>query len=235
MKESKEIRLRIKDYPENQRPYERLEKFGAKALSDAELMAIIIKTGTKQQTSLEVANMILKLDEQKEGLSFLNHLSLQELCSVKGIGRVKALQIMTVIELSKRICSGAKNSKVIISSPGDISRCFLPEMQFLKQEEIRVALLNVKNVILKVCTLAVGGLNQASIEAREVYKEPIKAGAASIILVHNHPSGDPKPSKEDLVFTKRIMQSGEMLGIKLLDHVVIGAGNYISMKEQGLI
>jgi len=228
-------RLRIKDIPENERPYERLEKFGAQALSNAELLAIIIKAGTREETSLDISQRLLRLDEEGEGLTFLNAIALEELRSIKGIGKVKAIQIKAIVEFSKRFSTGCKNTRAVITSPEDISRLVMQEMRCLKQEELRILVLNSKNVVLKICTAALGGLNSSGVEAREVFKEAVKSGAASIALVHNHPSGDPSPSKEDIIFTKRIAEGAQTLGIKMLDHVIIGDGIFVSLKERNLI
>lgn len=227
-------KLKIKDLPENERPYERLQKYGPQVLSNAELMAIIIKTGTKNETSIDIARRLLKMDEEEIGLAFLNHLSLEELQNVRGIGKVKAIQIKAVMELAKRISSTGTSNRAVIKSPDDVSRFLMEEMRCLKQEEFRILILNTRNCVMKTCTIAVGGLNVSSVEVREVFKEPIRSGAASIILVHNHPSGDPTPSKDDIQFTKRITEGGEIIGIKILDHIVIGDGTYVSLKERGL-
>ena len=229
-----ENKMTIKDLPEAERPYERLQKHGPNVLSNAELLAIIIKTGTRNETSVDVARRLLNLDEEKQGLAFLNYLSLEELKKVKGIGNVKAIQIKAIIELAKRISSTTRGDKVIVKSPDDVCKHLMEEMRNLKQEEFRILLLNTKNCIMKACVIAVGGLNSSAVEVREVFKEPIRSGCASIILSHNHPSGDPEPSKDDILFTKRIAEGGELIGIKVLDHIIIGDGSYTSLKEKGL-
>ncbi|MGE5473388.1 MAG: RadC family protein [Ignavibacteriales bacterium] len=228
-------RLRIKDIPEDERPYERLVKYGAQALSNAELLAIIIKTGTKEETSLGVAQRLLKLDEESEGLTFLNSIAFEELQSIKGIGKVKAIQIKAIVELSNRLYANRKNGRVVVTTPEDVSRIVMQEMRCLKQEELRVLVLNSKNTVLKTHVAALGGLNTSAIEAREVFKEAVRSGAAGIILVHNHPSGDPQPSKEDILFTKKIAGGAQTLGIKMLDHIIIGDGIFVSFKEKNLI
>jgi DNA repair protein RadC len=227
-------RLKMKDLPDSERPYERLQKYGAHVLSNSELLAIIIKTGTKDETSVEMAQKLLKMDNESVGLSFLHNISLEQLKKVKGIGNVKAIQIKAVMELAKRISSTFNNERVVIKTPTDVSGHLMEEMRYLKQEELRTLLLNTKNCILKSCTIAIGGLNVSAVESREVFNEAIKAGSASIILVHNHPSGDPAPSKEDIAFTKRIAEGGEILGIKVLDHIIIGNGIFVSLKERGI-
>ena len=226
-------RLKMKDLPDSERPYERLQKYGAHVLSNSELLAIIIKTGTKDETSVEMAQRLLKMDHESVGLSFLHNISLEQLKKIKGIGNVKAIQIKAVMELAKRISSTFNNERVVIKTPTDVSGHLMEEMRCLKQEELRTVLLNTKNCILKSCTIAIGGLNVSAVESREVFNEAIKAGSASIILVHNHPSGDPAPSKEDIAFTKRIAEGGEILGIKVLDHIIIGNGAFVSLKERG--
>lgn len=227
-------KLRIKDLPENERPYERLQKFGPDMLSNAELLAIIIKTGTKGETSVDIARRLLIKDEEGIGPAFLNYLSLEELVGIKGIGKVKAIQIKALLELAKRIHSTRRTGKVTIKSPEDVCKYLMEEMRRLKQEQLRILVLNTKNHILKECTVAVGGLNKSSVEIREVFKEPIKIGAASVILIHNHPSGDPEPSGDDILITRRIAKGGEMMGINVLDHIIIGDGSYTSLKEKGL-
>lgn len=228
-------RLRMKDVPEDERPYERLEKYSAKALSNAELLAIIIKTGTREETSLDVAKRLLGLDDQREGLTFLNEMTLEELQRIKGIGKVKAIQIKAIIEFSKRLSASRKSKSVNVKCPEDISRLVMEEMRCLKQEELRVLALNSKNAVLKIYTAALGGLNTSAAEAREIFKEAVRIGAASIVLIHNHPSGDPQPSKEDILFTKKIADGARILGIKMLDHLIIGDGVFISLKEKNLI
>lgn len=227
-------RLRMKDMPESERPYERLTKYGAGALSNAELLAIIIKTGTRNETSIDIAKRLLNLDKEDEGITFLDGIAIEELQALKGIGKVKAVQIKALIELSKRFSFNGKSDRIAVKSPEDVSKAFMHEMKCLKHEELRVIILNTKNYILRTCTAAVGGLNTSSVEARDIFKEPVKSGAASIILVHNHPSGDPEPSKDDILFTKRISEGGRMLGIKLLDHIIIGRGIFVSLKERNL-
>ena len=152
-------RLKIKDLPESERPYERLEKYGPHMLSNAELLAIIIKTGTRNETSVDIARKLLKMDDEEMGLSFLHHLSIEELENIKGIGRVKAIQIKALMELAKRISSTRTNNKVVIKSPEDVGSYVMEEMRYLKQEEFRILILNTKNYIQKVCTIAIGGLN----------------------------------------------------------------------------
>ncbi|MGE4282701.1 MAG: DNA repair protein RadC [Clostridia bacterium] len=233
--EQQEYRFRIKDLPSEERPYEKLEKYGSEMLSNAELMAIIIKTGTKEETSIQVAQRIIKNYADDTGLAFLYSISLEELKRIKGIGRVKAIQLKSVIEIAKRISSFRNDNRICISSPIDVSKFLMEEMRYLKQEHFKVIMLNVKNRILKQMDITIGTLNASLVHPRDVFSEPVRSKCASIILVHNHPSGDPSPSREDIEITKRLIEAGKILGIDVLDHIIIGDGRYISLKEQGHI
>jgi len=231
-----EYRLRMKDIPASERPYEKLEKFGPETLSNAELLAVIIRTGSAEETSVALAQRLLSLGENRGGISHLHDLSVEELRMTKGIGRVKALQIKAVLELSKRISASLINSnKVTIKSPAEVSMLLMEEMRYLKKEVFKVILLNTKNHIIKYLNVSVGSLNASIVHPREVFSEAVKSGCSAILLAHNHPSGDPEPSREDIETTHRLVNAGNILGIKVLDHVIIGDGRYISLKEQGLM
>lgn len=233
--EGQQDRLRIKDLPIQDRPYEKLEKYGANVLSNAELLAIIIKAGTKGETSVELARRILKEHSEDNGLAFLNDISLEELMGIRGIGRVKSIQLKAVIELGKRIVSFKNENRICISSPVDVSKFLMEEMRYLKQEHFKVIMLNIKNHVLKQVDVTIGTLNASLVHPRDVFSEAIRNKCASIILVHNHPSGDPSPSQEDIDVTKRIVEAGMILGIEVLDHIIIGDGRYNSLKEKGII
>jgi len=231
-----QYRLKIKDLPVSERPYEKLEKFGAEILSNAELLAIIIKTGSKNETSVIIAQRILKQDKDDGGLEFLYDASLEQLRGINGIGRVKAIQIKALAELSKRMSSTfIMNGKVTIKSPEDVSRLLMEEMRHLKKEVFKIILLNAKNHIIKHLSISVGSLTASIVHPREVFSEAVKCGCSGILLVHNHPSGDTEPSGEDIETTRRLIDAGSILGIKVLDHIIIGDGKYLSLKEKGLI
>jgi DNA repair protein RadC len=223
--------MKIKDLPQTERPYEKLEDNGASALSDAELLAIIIKNGTKDMTSIEIARQILKLDEANRGLSFLKEISIQELEQNKGIGRVKAIQIKAATELASRITRPIKVIKTKITTPKQISDIFMEELKYLSQEVMKTVLLNTQNQVIRIITNSIGNLNTNMIEAREIFKEAVKSSAARIVLVHNHPSGDPTPSYSDINFTKKISEAGDLIGIELLDHIIIGNEVFSSLKS----
>jgi DNA repair protein RadC len=225
----------MKDLPLEERPYEKMEKYGSGVLSDAELLAIIIRTGGKDDTSVGVAQKLIKECVEDGGIKALNDISLEELKNIKGIGRVKAIQIKAVVELTKRFSSFKQEDKTYINCPWDISKFLMEEMRYLKQEHFRIILLNVKNEVVKCLKVSIGTLNSSLVHPRDVFSEPIRCKCASIILVHNHPSGDPNPSEEDINITKRLIEAGRILGINVLDHIIIGDGKYISFKERGII
>lgn len=217
--------------PETERPYEKLELYGEKKLSNAELLAIIIKSGTKEETSVQIAQKILNLsyDPQLGELNFLKHVSLQELMKIKGIGRVKAIQLKAVCELAIRMSKNSNYKKVQIKSTEDIANLVMEELRFEKREYIKLFLLNSKNEILKYLDVAVGGTNFVNVNVKEIILEALKIEAPKIILVHNHPTGDPTPSTMDIKFTDKLYNAAKMFDIELLDHIVIGDMNFKSV------
>lgn len=222
--------MKIKEIPQSERPYEKLEMYGAQALSNAELLAIIIKNGTKEESSVMLAQKILSMQKStQDSLRFLQDISIKEFMSIKGIGKVKAIQLLAVCELTKRISRPIKNFNVQIKSPQDVADLLINELKYEKREIVKVLMLNVKNNILKIQDIAQGGTSFAVFEIKDVLKEAIKIGAPKIILVHNHPSGDPTPSHDDIELTQKLEQVSKMLEIELLDHVVIGDGKYKSI------
>lgn len=228
--------MKIKDLPLSERPYEKLELYGAESLSNAELLAIIIKTGTKEQSSVSIAQRILNLKEKtdQENLRFLQDISLEEFMQIKGIGKVKAIQLKAICELTKRIARPINSKKKVIKGPEDVAELLIPELRYEKREVAKVLILNSKNVVLRVINISLGGANFACIEPKDVLSEAIKMQAPKIILVHNHPSGDVLPSKGDYNVTDRLYEAAEIMGIKLLDHVIIGDGTYKSLLSRKL-
>ena len=222
--------MKIKEIPQSERPYEKLEMYGAQALSNAELLAIIIKNGTKEESSVMLAQKILSMQKStQDSLRFLQDISIKEFMSIKGIGKVKAIQLLAVCELTKRISRPIKNFNVQIKSPQDVADLLINDLKYEKREIVKVLMLNVKNNILKIQDIALGGTSFAVFEIKDVLKEAIKIGAPKIILVHNHPSGDPTPSHEDIELTQKLEEVSKMLEIELLDHVIIGDGKYKSI------
>lgn len=223
--------LKIKEIPETERPYEKLELYGEKTLSNAELLAIIIKTGTKEETSVQIAQRILNLnyDPQMGELNFLKSITMEELMQIKGIGRVKAIQIKAICELAIRMSKPSNFKKIQIKSTEQLANLVMEELRFEKREYVKLFLLNNKNEILKNIDTAIGGTNFANVNMKEIIGEALKIKAPKIILVHNHPTGDPTPSKADITFTDRLYNAAKMFDIELIDHIVIGNMNFKSI------
>jgi len=227
-----DYRPTIKDLPLLSRPRERLDTLGSQGLSDAELLAIVLVTGSRQETALDLANRLLN---QFNGLVGLMDLNLEELTMVKGIGVAKACQVKASLELAKRLQAWRGDVMPIIKCPGDVAGLLMEERRFLDREHFDILCLDTKSHVLKIENISIGSLNASIVHPREVFKKAIRCSAAAILLVHNHPSGDPTPSKEDIDVTKRLCESGELLGIKVLDHVIIGNKRFASLKEKGLM
>ena len=226
--------MKIKQLPESERPYEKMQMYGSEQLSNSELLAIIIKTGTKEKTSVQLAQEILSIGEKNQNnLNFLQDVSIEEFQKIKGIGKVKATQLKAVVELTKRIARPIDKEDTKIRSSSDAVRVLMNEMRFEKREKVKLMLLNSKNILLKIIDVSYGGTNLAVIEPKDILSEPIKIGAPKILLAHNHPTGDPTPSKEDIEITKRLYNAGKLLGVELIDHIVIGNGKYKSVFIEG--
>lgn len=224
----------IIDLPLSDRPYEKLELHGPTNMTNSELLAIIIKTGTTKLNCLQIAQNILKGKKDELNMSdleYLTSLSMQELQKFDGIGRVKAIQIQAVIELSKRISDIYILKKEKIISPVAVYKLLINEYIGQKQECLKTILLNKQNNVISIVTNAIGGNDRINVGIKELFAEPIKQMASSIILVHNHPSGSLIPSKQDIRFTKHINEYSNIFEIKLLDHIIIANNNYVSMKE----
>lgn len=222
--------LSIKKLPPRERPRERLYHVGPAELSLQELLAVVIGRGTREASALVLAFRLL---EAFGDIVTLGRTNVDELKKIPGIGFVRACQLVAAFEIGKRFATDAGQPATAIHGPGDVAQLFMEEMRHLDREHFRAALLNTKNQILKVVTVSIGSLNASIVHPREILKPAIMASAASIILVHNHPTGDPTPSREDVEFTRRFAKCGELLGIQLLDHIVIGAGRFNSLKEAG--
>ncbi|PAQ16349.1 hypothetical protein CD798_01770 [Bacillaceae bacterium SAOS 7] len=224
--------LMIKDVPLEDRPRERMITNGPKSLSNHELLAIILRTGTKHESVLQLSNRVL---QTFEGLRMLKDASLEEITSIKGIGQAKAVQIMSALELGRRISHLKFEDRYVIRSPEDGANYVMEEMRFLSQEHFVCLYLNTKNQVLHKQTLFIGSLNASIVHPREVFKEAFRRSAASVICIHNHPSGDPAPSREDVEVTKRLVECGKLLGVEVLDHLIIGDKKYVSLKEKGYV
>jgi len=218
--------MRIKDISVENKPRERLERQGATVLSDAELLAVILKTGNRNENVIDMSNRLLA----KYGIAKLSSCSLKELQAINGIGSAKASQILALFEFNKRH-NLAKQTGKPLRSAQDVFNYIGPKISNLDRECFMVLLLDTKNTVLKEEIVSVGTLNGAIIHPRELFKSAIKESANSVILVHNHPSGDPTPSREDKEVTERVIDAGKLLGIDVLDHVIVGNGSYWSFKE----
>ncbi|HZO89105.1 MAG TPA: DNA repair protein RadC [Chthonomonadaceae bacterium] len=222
----------IRELPCNERPRERLQHYGASVLSTAELLAIQLRIGTQERSALGLAELLLS---HFEGLRGIANASIEQLSRVKGIGPVKAVEIAAAFELGKRLAALSEEAKPVIHSPQDVANLLLPELRDVKKEHFKAILLDTKNQVLKIVTVSVGTLDSSLVHPREVYKDAILASAASLIVAHNHPSGDPTPSAEDKRVTQRLAEAGQIVGIDLLDHIIIGDNRWVSLKERGLL
>ncbi|MBU5440031.1 DNA repair protein RadC [Tissierella sp. MSJ-40] len=223
----------IKDLPLSERPREKLYNYGVETLSNVELLAIIIRTGHKEDTAIDLARRILSLDNR--GIGFLTDATLEELTEIKGIGSCKAAQILAAIEIGKRLNSRGTESKIKVTSPSVLVDLLMGEMRYLKKEHFKIAILDTKNQVIVIENISIGNLNASIVHPREVFNVAIKRSGNSMILIHNHPSGDPSPSNEDINITNRLIEAGNIVGIKVLDHIIIGDNRYISFKEKNLI
>jgi len=217
-------------------PYEKFEKKGAEYLTDAELLAIIIRTGTKEEDALSLAKKILALKEPlHKGILGLQHISLEELKSIKGIGTVKAIRIKCMVEFSKRMAMQTVNGTLRFDSPETIARYYMEMLRHLETEHVYLVLLDNKNRKIKDVLITKGTVNASLLSPREIFIEALSYKAVRIFLLHNHPSGDPTPSRQDLEITKIIGDASKLLNIQLIDHIIIGDNKYISFKEKGYL
>ncbi len=222
----------IKDWPEEERPRERLLRYGTVSLSDAQLLAIILRTGGRGVSAMDMA---IELIDRFGGLMNMEQASLAEYCSVKGLGKAKAAQIKAALELGKRLLGGARNKGPVFSSGQDVYSYFHPKFSGLKKEVFHCAMLDVKNRLIRDSRISEGTLTASLIHPREAFRDAIKESAASVIFVHNHPSGDADPSRDDILITGKLEIAGEAVGIRVLDHIIIGDGQYVSMLEKGYL
>ena len=225
---------KIKSLPLESRPDEKLESYGASSLSDAELLAIIIRTGFQGYNSVRLAEDILNCGNGK-GLIGLCQVDIEELTKVRGVGKVKAIQLKAVAELTRRISKRMAKESLIMDSPETVARYFMEDLRHRDKECFMMLSLDGKGALIAESLISIGTVNASLASPREVFIEAIKNRAVSIILVHNHPSGNPHPSKNDLVVTEKMKQAGELLGIKLIDHIIIGDNSYVSLSEEKMM
>lgn len=224
----------IKALPPECRPDERMELYGAEALSDAELLAVIIRTGFQGANSVRLAENVLTYTGS-EGLSGLCRVSTKELMEMRGIGKVKALQLKAVAELTRRIAKQSAVKRFVIDNPETVAGYYMEDLRHRDTECLMLLSLNGKGALIGEKILSVGTVNSSLASPREIFLEAFKQKAVNILLLHNHPSGDATPSRQDIELTKKIKQSGELLGITLVDHIIIGDNTYVSLKEKNLM
>lgn len=220
--------IKIRDIPKVERPRERLEKVGAEALRKDELLALIFRTGFKGKNVLEVARSVLKRYPKDE----LIKVDYEELKKLRGVGPTRAAQLVAGFELAKRML--IEPEEKVIQTPEDVYK-FVPEIRKARKEHFIAIYLNTRNVVIRKETISIGTLNANLVHPREVFQPAVEESAANVILVHNHPSGDPEPSEDDLEITKRLIESGKILGIEITDHIIVTNNRFFSFKEQKLI
>jgi len=225
--------MNIRELPETEKPREKLLREGKEKLSNTEILAILLRSGTKKKSALEIASEILSMD--RSGIQFLAECRPEELSRVSGIGPAKACEILAAVELGKRIASCSRDHGPLVTSSSGVADLFMEKMRYLKKEYFYSLLINAKGEIIEECNISIGDLCSSTTHPREVFVDAVRRSAGSVIFVHNHPSGDPTPSQADIDTTKRLMEVGILLGIPVLDHIIIGDGSFISMKAQGLI
>lgn len=221
----------IQELPETLRPRERMAYAGPSVLSNAELLAILLRVGGRGENAIRMAERLLV---HFGGLAGLARTNFEELCQVHNIGPAKAAEIQAAMEMAKRLKATAPEERPVIKSPADLANLLQLEMGLLEQEQLRTVLLDTKHRVVRIVTLYIGNLNTTVVRVGEIFREPIRVNCASIVLVHNHPSGDPTPSPEDVTMTKMIIDAGRLLDIDVLDHLVIGRTGFVSLKERGL-
>lgn len=225
----------MKDLPKEEQPYEKFETYGAESLSNAELLAVILRTGTKGMTALSLAKNILGENNAEQGILNIEHLSLKDLKKISGVGHVKAIQIKCIGELAKRIAKAEQQPKLSFRQPKSVANYYMEEFRMKKQEHMMLIMLNTKSRLIADKVIFKGTVNASLVSPREIFMEALEKEAVYIILLHNHPSGDPTPSREDIELTQRMKEAGNLMDIQLLDHIIIGDHRYISFAEQDLL
>lgn len=224
----------IKDIPKVERPYEKCILKGASSLSDKELLAVLLRTGTAGENVLSLSEHIL-YHTGEDGILGIHHFTMEELLKIKGIGKVKAAQILCLSELAKRLAKASAKSSLCFNSPESIARYYMEDLRHKTQEHMKLLMLNSKSALIGESDISKGTVNASLITPRELFIEALSKNAVNIVIMHNHPSGDPTPSQEDLLTTSRIQKAGAIIGIELLDHIIIGNNCYVSFRETGML
>lgn len=224
----------LKDIPLMEQPYEKCKQQGPSVLSDSELLAVFIRTGTRKENPIQIARNILEYS-MKNSIIGLMQMDLQDFLSISGIGEVKAVQLLCLTELSKRIAKQTAVSGLKLRSPDTIASYYMERLRHEKTEQVWISLFNTKCGLIKDCLVSSGTVNSSLIDPREIFIYALRHEAVYVVLVHNHPSGDPTPSNEDIQMTMRVCEAGALIGIEVLDHIIIGDNRYVSLKERGII
>ena len=225
---------KMKALPGEERPYEKCISKGASALSNTELLAVLLRCGTQGENALDLAKRLL-YEESEEGLLSIHHFTLEKLLKMKGIGKVKAVQILCISELAKRLSKASAKERLSFNTPVSIARYYMEDLRHEQQEHMKLLLLNSKSMLIGETDISKGTVNASLITPRELFIEALQKNAVAIVIMHNHPSGDPTPSQEDIITTNRIKNAGNLIGIELLDHIIIGNNCYISFREAGML
>ncbi|MFQ6019142.1 MAG: DNA repair protein RadC [Dehalococcoidia bacterium] len=229
---SLEYRPMIRDLPMGERPRERLRERGPAALSSAELLAILLRVGAARESAIDQASRLLA---RFGGLPGLARASFGELCNEKGLGEAKAAQIKAALEMGRRLLASQPEERAVVRSPQDVANLLQAEMALLEQEHLRVILLNTRNQVLSIPEVYKGNVSSALVRVAEVLRDAVREGCPAFIVVHNHPSGDPTPSRDDVEITKQLIEAGQLLGVEVLDHIILARGGFASLREQGLV
>ncbi|NLD19216.1 MAG: DNA repair protein RadC [Clostridiales bacterium] len=225
--------MNIRQLPDVERPREKLLREGKEKLSTSEILAILIGSGTSKSSALEVAGNVMTLNSK--GISFLSECKPEEIMTVKGIGKAKACEILAAVELGKRIATAPVSHRQLLRSAEDVAEMFMERMRYYKKEHFISVMVNAKGEVIEVTEVSIGDLCSSTTHPREVFVDAVRRSAGSVVFLHNHPSGDPNPSEVDILTTKRLIEAGNILGIPVLDHIVIGDGEFVSMKAKGYI
>lgn len=224
----------MKNIPDMERPYEKFLKSGAAILTDAELLAIVLRTGSRGENVIELAKRIL-YHSGEDGILGLHRFSMERLVKIRGIGKVKAMQLICILELSKRLSKASVSEAVSFTSPSSIAEYYMEDLRHESQEIMKLIMINSKGKLIGEYEVSKGTVNASIITPREIFIEALHRQAVAVIALHNHPSGDPSPSKEDILLTRRVEEAGSIIGVKLLDHIIIGNNCYVSLREEGIL
>ncbi|MCI8579525.1 MAG: DNA repair protein RadC [Dorea sp.] len=224
----------MKKIPDMERPYEKCQRFGASALSDAELLAVVLRTGSHGENVIGLAQRILYRSGE-DGILGLHRFSMEQLVKIRGIGKVKAIQLICILELARRLSKASVSESLSFTSPASIAEYYMEDLRHESQEVMKLIMINSKGRLISETEISKGTVNASLITPREIFIEALLRQAVAVVAMHNHPSGDPTPSSEDILLTKRIKEAGSIIGVELLDHIIIGNNCYVSLREKGIL